>query len=923
MNTVINIITRRYVPLTLAAVCTLAALTPYVAAQTTIPAKTKLHAVKPSADLLGDRGLPRILYNNDGEDLSSQAYYPIVTQSTGKLWVPNGNHIPVQPIASLDDYLAYRLGPLVNSPVKGLSYCGNFGSAIWDLKREGSVAAGRDNLAALGDDPLQPILNWWKRDGRTFFFSIRMNDLHQAWMNFPSMWDSVRRAQRHLFLKPPTEEEWQTQFVPWLTGKGSNPVGKIGPSSTNMGYDYSLPKVREHYLGILREACRRYDLDGVEFDWLRAAIYFRKGEVNAEIITGFVGQAHAILAEAAKRRGHPVRLVCRVPDTPGKALDVGLDVGSWLKAGWIDAVIAGDGDFFSACGIDQWVTLAHRHEVPVYGVLERASWGEMRFARFGSPETLRAAVATLYQKGADGIYLFNFYAKEEYPLLTDFSDPARLARLPKEYFLDPDYRRLPGLHLTGMLSNGTRAQGPIPVECKSGETASTTLIIADDPTTVKDFRLELVWKGSDGFAPPGVSINGHALNLFTTERGNGSLIMYSTSPELAKLLRRAANEFVFTSASKVTLTALGLRITPESPTITQPVPKWTAQAAEDAKQDFTSIPFDGITPNKLACDATLRELPDGSWVMAMLGGGDSEPLPQNQVFLTRSIDAGKTWSPMQPLDFGFPREGNTIAMVPSELMVHAGRSTLFVASHDGKFAGWKEWMTYSEDNCRTWSKPEAVPGRLHERTFVRNHMVARDGRIMLPFQHYLDAPSCRNPRNGVLISADGGKTWTEHGDIRISNDDTYYGWAENNIAELADGRIAMIIRADRLGGVLYYAESKDGGKTWPKFAVKSDIPNPGSKATLYPLGGDTVALLHNPNPNGRYPLALWISFDGMKTWQYQRVLVEHSSDGPGRSLNYPDGFVSKDKQWLHFAYDDNRHRAVHYSAKLPPLSSLP
>ena len=922
MNTVINIITRRYVPLTLAAVCTLAALTPYVAAQTTIPAKTKLHAVKPSADLLGDRGLPRILYNNDGEDLSSQAYYPIVTQSTGKLWVPNGNHIPVQPIASLDDYLAYRLGPLVNSPVKGLSYCGNFGSAIWDLKREGSVAAGRDNLAALGDDPLQPILNWWKRDGRTFFFSIRMNDLHQAWMNFPSMWDSVRRAQRHLFLKPPTEEEWQTQFVPWLTGKGPFPY-KFGPSSTNFGYDYSLPEVREHYLGILREACRRYDLDGVEFDWLRAAIYFRKGEVNAQIITGFVGQAHAILAEAAKRRGHPVRLVCRVPDTPGKALDVGLDVGSWLKAGWIDAVIAGDGDFFSACGIDQWVTLAHRHEVPVYGVLERASWGEMRFARFGSPETLRAAVATLYQKGADGIYLFNFYAKEEYPLLTDFSDPARLARLPKEYFLDPDYRRLPGLHLTGMLSNGTRAQGPIPVECKSGETASTTLIIADDPTTVKDFRLELVWKGSDGFAPPGVSINGHALNLFTTERGNGSLIMYSTSPELAKLLRRAANEFVFTSASKVTLTALGLRITPESPTITQPVPKWTAQAAEDAKQDFTSIPFDGITPNKLACDATLRELPDGSWVMAMLGGGDSEPLPQNQVFLTRSIDAGKTWSPMQPLDFGFPREGNTIAMVPSELMVHAGRSTLFVASHDGKFAGWKEWMTYSEDNCRTWSKPEAVPGRLHERTFVRNHMVARDGRIMLPFQHYLDAPSCRNPRNGVLISADGGKTWTEHGDIRISNDDTYYGWAENNIAELADGRIAMIIRADRLGGVLYYAESKDGGKTWPKFAVKSDIPNPGSKATLYPLGGDTVALLHNPNPNGRYPLALWISFDGMKTWQYQRVLVEHSSDGPGRSLNYPDGFVSKDKQWLHFAYDDNRHRAVHYSAKLPPLSSLP
>ena len=97
------------------------------------------------------------------------------------------------------------------------------------------------------------------------------------------------------------------------------------------------------------------------------------------------------------------------------------------------------------------------------------------------------------------------------------------------------------------------------------------------------------------------------------------------------------------------------------------------------------------------------------------------------------------------------------------------------------------------------------------------------------------------------------------------------------------------------------------------------VPNPGSKATLYPLGGNTVAMLHNPNSKHRSPLALWISFDGMKTWPYQRVLVPESSDGPKGRLNYPDGFVSKDKQWLHFGYDDNRHRAGVYSAKLPPL----
>jgi predicted neuraminidase len=66
-------------------------------------------------------------------------------------------------------------------------------------------------------------------------------------------------------------------------------------------------------------------------------------------------------------------------------------------------------------------------------------------------------------------------------------------------------------------------------------------------------------------------------------------------------------------------------------------------------------------------------------------------------------------------------------------------------------------------------------------------------------------------------------------------------------------------------------------------------------------------------------MALWISFDGMKTWPYQRVLPQESVDGPNGRMSYPDSFVSTDQRWLHFAFDGNRHRAVHYSAQLPPL----
>lgn len=365
---------------------------------------------------------------------------------------------------------------------------------------------------------------------------------------------------------------------------------------------------------------------------------------------------------------------------------------------------------------------------------------------------------------------------------------------------------------------------------------------------------------------------------------------------------------------------------------------FAAQAALDAKADRTSLAFDGKSPNSMVCDTTLREMPDGSWVLFYLGGGDFEPSPENHIALVRSYDRGVTWTEPQEVDVGFPREGATIGQGATELIVGKDKSVLYFATHAQTWGiNWQSWITTSSDNFKTWTKPEPLPGRLAKFTFIRNHIVTRDGRIMLPYQHYVgpgpDVPPpppeekpwhrtlfhyVSNPRNGVLISSDGGKTWSEHGDIRISEDDRYWGWAEPNIVELENNRIAMIIRADRLGGVLYYAESTDGGKTWPAFATKSEIPNPGSKATLYSLGGDAVAILHNPNSRHRSPLALWISFDGMKTWPYRRVLVPRSSDGPRGRLNYPDGFVSSDGEYLHFAFDDNRHRAVYYGAKLPP-----
>ncbi len=303
-------------------------------------------------------------------------------------------------------------------------------------------------------------------------------------------------------------------------------------------YDYSHAEVRTYFLRILSEACRRYDLDGVELDWLRNPFFFREGEMsemNVATMTAFVHDARTIVDEAAKRRGHPIRLVARVPVTPEQSLACGLDVEAWLKAGWLDAVIAGDGSTFSSCRLELWVALAHRHGVPVYGVLEPRN--PHNIPRYGSPETLRAASATLWEKGADGLYFFNLYKPDHIALIDELADRARLARLPKEFFLEGSFYGKDDLLV---------AAGPLPLEITSATVAKASLFIADEPAHAREVSLEMQFSGA--IEPPEITLNRHPLKGLTPRRGASGLTLTLSSAALKKALKRGLNDFSFTSA---------------------------------------------------------------------------------------------------------------------------------------------------------------------------------------------------------------------------------------------------------------------------------------------------------------------------------------------------------------------------------------
>jgi len=124
---------------------------------------------------------------------------------------------------------------------------------------------------------------------------------------------------------------------------------------------------------------------------------------------------------------------------------------------------------------------------------------------------------------------------------------------------------------------------------------------------------------------------------------------------------------------------------------------------QNPRCDRQTIIFEDASPTNWPAIPLCALCPTAhGWVMVRVGGGHTEPLPQNRIFLTRSSDEGRAWTAMQPVDLGLKANPNT-ALVPSELMGYRSLCTMFVATHDGTFAQWKEWMTHSRDSGRTWS----------------------------------------------------------------------------------------------------------------------------------------------------------------------------------------------------------------------------
>lgn len=105
--------------------------------------------------------------------------------------------------------------------------------------------------------------------------------------------------------------------------------------------DYAHPQVRDHYKALITETLDRYDIAGLELDFMREPYLFSKGQEQEgrRILTEWLRGVRKLVNEAARRRGHEVKLGVRVPSSPDTALGLGLDAPAWAKEGLVDLVV--------------------------------------------------------------------------------------------------------------------------------------------------------------------------------------------------------------------------------------------------------------------------------------------------------------------------------------------------------------------------------------------------------------------------------------------------------------------------------------------------------------------------------------------------------------------------------------------------------
>ena len=379
----------------------LALLTCVVSIAGAAPADTPSEDMKAARKKAAWKPRP-IIYNNDGNDTR-----------------PDDE-------PTRENFLKKRAVPLAKSKAKTQFYCTGiwgtftFPSPVAEL-RDGRDRGVNEWAAHLnkdgGPDSLGTMIEFCHARDIEVFWSLRMNDTHDA--KDPSMLNRWKKAHPEMLL-----------------GKHGvrYPAGGRRWSAAN----YEKKEVRDRVVSWIEDVGRRYDVEGFELDFFRHPIFFKPqlhgkpvSQEQCDMMTSLMRRIREAADREGARRGRPLLIAVRVPDSVGYCRAIGLDVERWLKEDLVDMMTVSG--YFRLNPWKTSVDLGHKYNVPVFAGLSEPRWRRDKNLQQvrKSIECYRARALDAWQAGVDGIYLFNYYFDPSYAACNDLGDPEALLTMDK------------------------------------------------------------------------------------------------------------------------------------------------------------------------------------------------------------------------------------------------------------------------------------------------------------------------------------------------------------------------------------------------------------------------------------------------------------------------------------------------------------
>ena len=328
---------------------------------------------------------------------------------------------------------------LINVNAQRTNYRSDVWQATWDDQEDKTYGDRARLFYEAGGDYPAYMVKLCRDKGMRGWLSIRMNGSHHApgymhdspyhskfWNDHPEWWVAPYR------------------FITW----------------SDRCLDYGQKEVRDYYMALVEEVLTRYDMDGLELDFMRFLRYFRPGsqKEGTKILNDFVAQVRELARAAEKRLGHKIELAVRVPARPLIARAMSMDAIAWAKQGLVDMIVAqspwesSDSDI----PIELWKELLAGADVTLVVGFEDGVSAYRPRREFTSIERNRGLALAALHRGADAVYLMNHHdglhltgkitdigpgivppTREEYrQLLTDIGSPGALHAKPRHHLVN-------------------------------------------------------------------------------------------------------------------------------------------------------------------------------------------------------------------------------------------------------------------------------------------------------------------------------------------------------------------------------------------------------------------------------------------------------------------------------------------------------